>query len=401
VVSVWVGGVGLTPFGRSGRGPETLACEAVAAALADANIGPAVVQQVFLGNAAAGLLSGQEMIRAQVFLDGSGLAGVPMVNVENACASSSSAFSLAVTAVRAGMVDVALAVGVERMAVPDRARTFGALAAGTDTVRRPEMRAIVGAMTLGERGADPPLSASVFMDHYAQKAIRYLKDSGGEEADLARVVVKSRAFAAHNPGAQLRAPTTVDEVLAGRMIAEPLRLSMCAPIGDGAAAVVVMSDSAAAQHKRRGVRVASIAMTSSDPSALEPPATRAAAAAYDAAGVGPDDIDVVEVHDAAAPAELICLEELGLCRRGDALALLRDGATGPGGRLPVNTGGGLLSRGHPVGATGCAQLVELANQLRGRHANQVPRARLALAQNSGGILGDHEAVAVVTILERV
>jgi acetyl-CoA acetyltransferase len=117
--------------------------------------------------------------------------------------------------------------------------------------------------------------------------------------------------------------------------------------------------------------------------------------------VGPADIDVVEVHDAAAPAELICLEELGLCRPGGALTLLRDGATGPGGRLPVNSGGGLLSRGHPVGATGCAQLVELTDQLRGRHPNQVPRVRLALAQNSGGVLGEHEAVAVVTILERV
>jgi acetyl-CoA acetyltransferase len=377
-----------------------LACDAVAAALADAGIGPDAVGQVFCGNAAAGLLTGQEMIRGQVFLADSGLAGVPMINVENACASSSSAFSLAVTAVRAGMVDVVLAVGVEQMAVPDRARTFGALAAGTDTVRRPEMRAIVGALTLGEASDDAPLSASVFMDHYAEMAIRYLKDSGGDEADLARVVVKSRAFAAHNPAAQLRTPTTVDEVLAGRMIADPLRLAMCAPIGDGAAAVVVMSDAAAGRAGRRGVRVAGHAMTSSNLGIDQPPATRAALRAYDLAGVRPADIDVVEVHDAAAPAELICLEQLGLCGPGEALGLLRDGVTGPGGGLPVNTGGGLLSRGHPVGATGCAQLVELTNQLLGRAGAQVPGARLALAQNSGGVIGGHEAVAVVTILER-
>jgi acetyl-CoA acetyltransferase len=378
-----------------------LACDAVAAALADAGIGPDMVGQVFCGNAAAGLLTGQEMIRGQVFLAGSGLAGVPMVNVENACASSSSAFSLAVTAVLAGLVDVALAVGVEQMAVPDKARTFGALAAGTDTLRRPEMRAIVGALTLGEPSDDLPLSASVFMDHYAEKAIRYLKDTGGDEADLARVVVKSRAFAAHNPAAQLRKPTTVDEVLAGRMIADPLRLAMCAPIGDGAAAVVVMSEAAARRHDRRAVRVAGLAMTSSDLSAALPPATRAARAAFDLAGVGPSEISVLEVHDAAAPAELVCLEQIELCGPGEALGLLRDGVTGPGGRQPVNTGGGLLSRGHPVGATGCAQLVELANQLLGRAGAQVPGARWALAQNSGGVIGDHEAVAVVTILERV
>jgi len=401
VASAWVGGVGLTAFGRSGRGPESLAVEAVAAALADAGIGPAAVGQVFCGNAAAGLLTGQEMIRGQVFLADAGLPGVPFVNVENACASSSTAFSLAVTAVLAGLVDVALAVGVEQMAVADKARIFGALAAGTDTVRRPEMRAIVGALTMGEPFGGVALSASVFMDHYADKAIRYLKDSGGDAADLARVVVKSRAFAASNPAAQLRAPTTVDEVLAGRMIADPLRLAMCAPIGDGAAAVVVMSDDAARLYGRRVVRVAGIGMTSADPAAALPPATRAARAAFEAAGVGPADIDVIEVHDAAAPAELLCLEEIGVCRPGEALGLLRDGVTGPGGRQPVNTGGGLLSRGHPVGATGCAQLVELTNQLHGRAGALVPGARLALAQNSGGVLGDHEAVAVVTILERV
>jgi acetyl-CoA acetyltransferase len=401
VSSVWVAGVGMTAFGRSGLGPVALACDAVRAALADAGVDAAAVGQVFVGNAAAGLLSGQEMIRGQVFLAGSGLEGVPMVNVENACASSSSAFSLAVTAVRSGMVDVALAVGVEQMAVPDKARTFGALAAGTDTVRRPEMRAIVGRLTLGEPSDDAPLSASVFMDHYADKGIRYLKDAGGDESDLARVVVKSRAFAAHNPSAQLRKPTTVDEVLAGRMIAEPLRLAMCAPIGDGAAAVVVMSDAAAGRAGRRGVRIAGHAMTSANLGIDQPPATRAALRAYDLAGVGPADIDVIEVHDAAAPAELLCLEEIGICAPGEAVRLLRDGVTGPGGRQPVNTGGGLLSRGHPVGATGCAQLVELTDQLRGRHANQLPQARLALAQNSGGVIGNHEAVAVVTILERV
>lgn len=404
MANVWIAGAAMTVFGRSPHGPEVLATEAAAAAMADAGLTPAEVGQVFVGNAAAGLLLGQEMIRGQVFLRASGLLGKPIVNVENACASSSTALSLAVTAVRAGVVDIALAVGVEKMAVPDKARVFGALASATDTLRRPDMRALVATTTLGEPlpdGESAP-TASAFMDHYAHRGAVYLEKAGADAADLARVVVKSRAFAAHNPRAQFSVRTTVEEVLAGRMIADPLRLAMCAPIGDGAAAVVVVSDRIARRLGRRQVRVAGIGMVSNDPTTTDHPAASAAAKAFAEAGVGPADVDVVEVHDAAAPAELWCLEEIGLCREGEAVALLRSGVTGPGGRLPVNTGGGLLSRGHPIGATGCAQVVELADQLRRRAgARQTPGARIALAQNGGGILGEHEAVAVVTILERV
>lgn len=400
MADAWVAGAAMTEFGRSPHGPETLAAQAVAAALADAGLAPAEVGQVFVGNAAAGLLLGQEMIRGQVFLRGTGLLGIPIVNVENACASSSTALSLAVTAVRGGMLDVALAVGVEKMTVPDKARVFGALASATDTLRRPDMRALVATTTLGEPGGVPP-TASAFMDHYAYKGAVYLEKAGGDETDLARVVVKSRAFAAQNPRAQFRVETSLDEVLAGRVISDPLRLAMCAPIGDGAAAVVVVSDRIAKRLGRRTVRVAGQGIVSNDPTTADYPAGLAAAKAFIQAGVSPSDLDVVEVHDAAAPAELFCMEEIGLCREGEALQLLRDGVTGPGGRLPVNPSGGLLSRGHPVGATGCGQIVELADQLRGRcGARQVPGARLGLAQNSGGILGDHEAVAVVTVLER-
>jgi acetyl-CoA acetyltransferase len=399
----WIAGAAMTVFGRSPHGPETLATDAVAAALGDAGLAPAEVGQVFVGNAAAGLLLGQEMIRGQVFLRTSGLLGKPIFNVENACASGSSALTLAVSAVRGGIVDVALAVGVEKMSVPEKARVFGALAAATDTLRRPDMRELVATTTLGEplaAGASAPTSSS-FMDHYAHKAAVYLDKAGGDATDLARVVVKSRAFAAHNPNAQFSTRTTVEEVLAGRMIADPLRLAMCAPIGDGAAAVVVVSDRVARRLGARTVRVAGLGMLSNDPTTAASPAWLAAAKAYADAGIGPADVDVVEVHDAAAPAELWCVEEIGLCGEGEALQLLRDGGSALGGRRPVNPSGGLLSRGHPVGATGCGQVVELADQLRGRAgARQTPGARIALAQNGGGILGEHEAVAVVTILER-
>src|ERR1700710_1914581 len=181
MTSVWVAGAAMTVFGRTTLGPDGLAVEAVAAALADAGLTPGEVGQVFVGNAAAGLLLGQEMIRGQVFLAATGLLGKPIINVENACASSSTALHLAMTAVRSGMVDVALAVGVEKMSVPDKARIFGALAAATDTLRRPEMRTLVATTTLGEPlpdGASVP-TASSFMDHYAQKGATYLEKAGG------------------------------------------------------------------------------------------------------------------------------------------------------------------------------------------------------------------------------
>jgi acetyl-CoA acetyltransferase len=400
-MSAWIAGAATSQFGPARDGPARLACDVVAGALADAGLTPSQVGQVFVGNAAAGLLLGQEMIRGQVFLADAGLGGVPIVNVENACASSSTAFGLAVTAVAAGMVDVALAVGVEVMVVPEKPRVFGALAAATDTLRRPDMLALVGTTTMGRPSNGDLPNASVFMDHYAHKAAMYLDKSGGTAEDLARVVEKSRAYAEHNPIAQFRTPTTIEEVMAGRIISDPLRLAMCAPIGDGAAALVVVSDEMARKLGRRRVRVAATALVSGDPDA-ESPVSRAAAKAYATAGVGPEDVDVVEVHDAAAPAELVCFEELGLAPEGGAIALLRDGQTGPGGRIPVNPSGGLLSRGHPVGATGCAQLAELTDQLRDRCGpRQVPGARIAMAQNAGGVIWDREGAAVVTILERV
>jgi acetyl-CoA acetyltransferase len=398
----WVAGAAMTVFGRSDMGPAGLAAEAAMAALADAGVAAEEVGQVFVGNAAAGLLLGQEMIRGQVFLADTPLAGKPLVNVENACASSSTAFGLAVTAVRAGMVDVAVALGVEKMAVPVKSRIFGALAAATDTVRRADMRAYVEAAALGDRpeGWAPPTS-SPFMDHYGNKGALYLEKFGATVEDFARIVVKSRAFAAENPKAQFGKPTTVEEVLAGRRISGPLTLAMCAPIGDGAAALVVVSDRVAARLGS-SVRVLATSLTSGEPSNPVVPVTRAARAAYEAAGVGPADVSVVEVHDAAAPAEFFCLEDLEMCREGEAVELLRAGVTGPGGSRPVNTSGGLLSRGHPIGATGCGQLVELADQLRGRSGpRQVPGARIGLAQNAGGVLGENEGAAVVTILERV
>jgi acetyl-CoA acyltransferase len=413
---VYVAGAAMTPFGKfPGTTIRALAEKATNGALSDAGVTPADIGMVFFSNAVAGLLTNQEMIRGQVALRHTGLLGVPMVNVENACASASSAFYLACMAVGSGAVDVALAVGAEKLTHTDRARSFGAIGTAVDQQQVAELQqwASTGSagsplpeqadsLPAGARGGTEQAGGkrSFFMDIYAASSRAYMKHSGATRQDFAEVAVKSHRHAALNPYAQYRTELTVDDVLASREIAPPLTLLMCSPIGDGAAALVVCSPEAARRLGAR-VRVRACALVSGrdrgpgELGAVE----RAAQAAYEKAGVGPGDLDVVELHDAAAPAELMTYEELGLCGEGEGPALLSSGATRLGGRIPVNPSGGLLSKGHPIGATGCAQLVELTDQLRGRcEQREVAGARVALAQNGGGFLGNDAAAMVVTVL---
>ena len=397
----YVAGAVMTDFSKAGPGLLGLTEEVTAAALADAGVEARDVQQVYFGNGAAGLLQGQEMIRGQVLLQDTGLLGSTVLNVENACASSSSAFFLACAAVASGQADVVMAVGAEQLVVPDKARSFAALAAATDTERRTEMRDVVRQLALGEAGERPLPASSPLMEHYAAKGQQYLDRSGGTVQDLAQLVVKSRRFGSLNPRAHFGKETTVEEVLAGRLINAPLHMAMCAPLSNGAAAVVVMSEAAARARGRDQVRVRSVSVRSNDPRSDVSPTAAASREAYEKAGIGPEDVDFAEVHDAAASAELLIIEELGLAGPGLALKLLRTGETALGGSTPVNTSGGLLSRGHPIGATGCAQVVELADQLRGRSgARQVAGARVGLAQNGGGVLSGDEATVTVSVLER-
>ncbi|MPZ00587.1 MAG: thiolase family protein [Actinophytocola sp.] len=398
-------GAAMTGFGKF---PDTtiraLAEEAVRDALADAGLSAADVQTVFFSNAVAGVLTGQEMIRGQVALRHTGLLGVPMVNVENACASASSAFNLAVSAVAAGSVDVALAVGAEKLTHRDKAKSFAAIGTAVDLAQLDDLRRWArgsAGSRLPERAEDDEGKRSFFMEVYAANTRAYMQRTGATAQDFAEVAVKSHAHAALNPKAQYRQPVTADEVLASRVVSDPLTLLMCSPIGDGAAAIVVCSEQRARRLRHPSVRVRSSALVSGTDRAGEEPGAveRAAAQAYERAGIGPEDLDVLEVHDAAAPAELMAYEELGLCGPGEAAALLRSGETRLGGRRVVNPSGGLLSKGHPIGATGCGQLVELADQLRGRCGNrQIPDARVALAENGGGFLGSDAAAMVVSIL---
>jgi acetyl-CoA acyltransferase len=396
---VYVAGAAMTRFGKF---PDTtvraLAEEATRGALDDAGVTAADIGMVFFSNAVAGILTNQEMIRGQVALRYTGLLGVPMVNVENACASASSAFYLACLAVGSGAVEAALAVGSEKLTHEDRSRTFAAIATAVDQQQVAELQQWVSSGSPGPAQAGG--KRSFFMDIYAANSRAYMTSSGATREDFAEVAVKSHRHAALNPYAQYRNAVTVEDVLASREIAAPLTLLMCSPVGDGAAALVVCSPEMA---RRLGARVrvrACTLVSGRDRGPGEPGAAeRASQAAYEQAGVDPGDLDVVELHDAAAPAELMTYEELGLCGAGQGPALLASGATGLGGRVPVNPSGGLLSRGHPIGATGCGQLVELTEQLRGRCGQrQVEGACVALAHNGGGFLGTDAAATVVTVL---
>ncbi|MDQ1489707.1 MAG: hypothetical protein QOJ23_2221, partial [Actinomycetota bacterium] len=411
---VFVAGTGMTAFGKfMDSTVRSLAEEAVADALRDAQATPGDIEMAFFSNATAGILTGQEMIRGQVALRNTGILGVPIVNVENACASASSAFFLAHMAVASGAADIALAIGSEKLTHPDKMRSFAAIGTAVDLdnvvgARDALTRTLLGMGTAGPDAGSPlPLGAellaekkkdgggkSPFMDVYAGMTRHYMEQSGATAEDFARIAVKNQANGKLNPKAQYGGAITVEEVLASRQISGPLTLLMCSPIGDGAAAIVLCSEDAARRLGADTVRVRSTTLVSGrdrgpgDAGAVE----RAVAKAYDASGVGPEELDVIEVHDAAAPAELMIYEELGLCGPGEGPKLLASGETALGGRVPVNPSGGLLAKGHPIGATGCAQLVELADQLRGRcGARQVEGASVALAENGGGFLGSDPA----------
>jgi acetyl-CoA acyltransferase len=400
---VAVAGVGMTRFGKfPERGVRSLAEEAVSDALKDAGVEPKAIEAAFFSNAIAGLITGQEMIRGEVALRNTGILGVPLFNVENACASASSAFHLAWMAIQSGLYDVTLAVGAEKMTHPDKSVTFRAIGTAVDLEQAAELRKRMSAEPQGAPAAQSGgEKKSFFMDIYAASTREYMKISGATASTFADVAVKSHAFGAMNPKAQFHDRVTREQVLGAREVSPPLTVLMCSPIGDGAAAAVLMSERAA---RRLGVTRpvvvrASVLFSGRDRSAEEPTALeRVVKRAYEVAALGPSDLDVVEVHDAAAPAELIACEELGLCARGAGPSLLASGATNLGGAHVANPSGGLLSKGHPIGATGIAQIVEVVDQLRGRCGQrQVKDARVGLTENGGGFLGRDAAAMSVHI----
>jgi acetyl-CoA acetyltransferase len=397
-----VAGGGMTRFAKHpDKGLKELGREAIEKAVADAGLALADVQAAYVGNCAAGLVTGQESVRGQVILHAMGVGRIPIVNVENACASGSTALLQACVMVTSGFHDVVLALGVEKLTHPDKMRSFAAFAGAMDIDELNEMLADLAKRSSGEEGGAGQ-NRSMFMDVYAMAARAHMERYGTKKEHFAMVAAKNSFHGSMNPRAQFRDAMTVEQVLADRVIVEPLTRSMCSPIGDGAAAAVVVSArKARALGIAKPVRVVTSVMHSGwnrldgEPDTVE----LCASEAYGEAGIGPRDVSVIELHDASAPAEIMSYEALGLCGRGEGGRFVESGATRLGGRIPVNTSGGLLRKGHPVGATGVAQIVELTEQLQGRAgARQVEGARIGLAQNGGGKKGNDAAAMLVTIL---
>jgi acetyl-CoA acetyltransferase len=409
---VYVVGVGMTPFGRMPEATiKSMARSAVNEALLDAGVGLESIEAAYFSNCTQGHMERQHMIRGEIVMRSMGVGGIPVVNVENACASASTAMNLAVNFLRAGDGDIALALGAEKMFSLDRALMFAAFDSAWDVENDAEIRERL--IRLGDgvdvpEGTTSPKPYSAFMDVYAAFSRLHMKRFGTTQRQLAAVAAKNHTHSVHNPLSQFQDAYTVDQILAAPPITYPLTLPMCSPISDGAAAAVLATEAGMRRYgldPKRAIKVmASVIQTGSDrdPAEVERHCTALAAKrAYEKAGVGPRDVSVAEVHDATAMGEIIQVENLGFCDFGDGGPISERGETTIGGRIPVNPSGGLESRGHPVGATGLAQVYELVAQLRGEAGpRQVEGARIALAENGGGLHGIEEAVACVTILAR-
>ena len=365
MASAAVLGVGMIPFGKHpDMGVVDMGAEAAYRALKDAGVKPAQVEAGFFANAFASRLFGDITVGQNVFWE-LGINRIPVVNVENACTSGSTAFYLAYNAIAAGQAEVILVVGAEKLYVPE-----------------------VGLLDSGAKELDTQLGL-VAAASFALRAVRHMTDFGTTPEQLAQVAVKNRRHAQHNPYAQFRNLISVEEVLSEPMIVDPLTRAQCCPIADGAAAAVLCSPRMA-RRLERSVWVETAILSSGSyerPQDLSRWETdyRVCRLAYESAGIGSEDLDVVECHDAFTIAEILHYEALGLCSPGDGGKLVEEGYTELGGKIPVNPSGGLLSRGHPPGATGLAQVFEVVTQLRKEAGpRQVEGAKVGLAHCMGG-----------------
>lgn len=404
---IYIVGVGMTPFGRMlDRPVKTLVAEAVSGALSDAGAEVADLDIAFYANTTQGLMEGQHLVAGQLALRAIGIGGIPVINVENACASSSTAMYQAVAMLRAGMAEVALVVGVDKMHDADKHKSSAIFDGAVDVH---EADALFARMSAIGEGVDAPAGTpqgvkSPFMELYASLAKGHMREFGTTQRQLAAVAAKNHHHSTMNPLSQFQKDFSVEEVLAGTVIAWPLTLPMCSPISDGSASAVICTRSALSRFPgATPVRLLSTVLASGKDrewSAFDQHVCRIAAMkAYEEAGIGPADISVAEVHDASAFTEIIQIENLGLCEIGQGGWTSERGETSLGGRVPVNPSGGLESKGHPLGATGLGQIHELVTQLRGRAgARQVEGARIAVAENGGGFHGVEEAAVVVTVL---
>ncbi|WP_350022679.1 thiolase family protein [Pseudomonas protegens] len=409
---IYIAGIAMTQFGRHPeRSLQNLALKALQGALADANAQRSDIGAVFYAGITNGPLQGQFSIPGQVVCSKIGIEGVPVYNVENACASGSTAVHLAVQSLRAGATDVALALGVEKMNVPDKLKALSLFETGWDVSTAKENYEIL--VKMGE-GIVPPAGSesdrpySKFMAIYAAMCRWHMKTYGTTQRQIAAVCAKNHQHSVHNPYSQFRKTFSIEEVLAAPPITYPITLPMCAPLSDGAAAAILCTEAGLKRigaDPKRCVRIAASVIRSFTLRDLSEPEKHvsllAARQAYEIAGLGPQDMHVAEVHDASAMGEIIQSENLGLAPLGQGGVCAERGDFTVGGRIPINPSGGLESKGHPLGATGIGQLYELTTQLRGEAgARQVEGARHAIQENGGGLLGVEEAAVAIHILSR-
>jgi acetyl-CoA acetyltransferase len=415
MTDVFVVGTACTRFGKlADRSFKDLTREAYRAVLADAALpdgGP--IEGAWFGNCGMGTF-GQRNIRGQVCFtplvrEGLFPERVSMINVEGGCATASLAFHGAWKDIASGQAQLSLAIGVEKTVFPgDPAKTREIFEGGIDQLDPQEWRDYYQAAgsLAGKRFSPNEGGGTVFIDTYAMQAAYHMRTHGTTQRQIAVGASKNHAMGARNPLAQYRFEMSPEQVLADRMVSHPLTRAMCSPIGDGAAAALLCSErflrGLRPEVRARAVRVGATALSGGKYRKLDEPGLSRVAAqkAYRAAELGPEAIDVAEVHDATSFCEIYQSEMLGFCEPGRGGGFVESGASSLGGTVPVNLSGGLVSKGHPVGATGLSMIHELMVQLRGEAGErQAAGARVALAQNGGGVIGFDEAVCSVIILK--
>ncbi|MBT4876309.1 MAG: thiolase family protein [Desulfobacula sp.] len=408
---VYIIGLGMIRFNKyPDRDVQDMAHEVTRMALADAGVEKQALNAAFFANTFWGMFSNQHSIRGQVALRSMGIDAIPVTNVENACAGASTALHMAYSQVRAGMHEVVLALGAEKISNPNKAMSLGAYAACMDVgnfeAHLKMLEKMNSQFTIQIPDDQTPAGEgrSVFMDAYAMGARWHMSKYGSTQEQLAAICAKNHWHGSLNPLSQYQQDMSVEAVLADRPVAYPLTRAMCSPVGDGAAAAIVCSKSFLKKLTNpRPIRIrASILGTGTD-RGLDGTdiGERLVKQAYNVAGLGPEEINLAELHDATAYGELHQTEAMGFCPPGEGGIHALEGHTKIGGKQPINTSGGLECRGHPIGASGLAQIYELGLQLRGDAGKrQVPNARLGLAENGGGNIGVEEAAMCIHILEK-
>ena len=374
---VYVLGVGMIKFGRyPDKDVSQLGAEAALGALTDAGMSIKDIEMFVCGNLfQANAMNGQKILQ-QI-----GQTGIPVFNVSNACATGSTAFREAYVGVASGMYDVTMAVGVEQMG---------------------KMGLLGGGARSGGESVEGVLGSGLMPAVFGQAGVEHMRKYGTTAEQFAKISVKNHKHSVHNPLSQYQVEVSLGDVMKARMVAYPNTLYMCCPTGDGAAATILVSEEKLKQFTTKPIKVAASVLTSdpyTDRDLTMPDVNtltqNAAKQAYEKSGLGPQDLDLVELHDCFVTAELLHYENLGLCGEGEAGQLIDQGETALGGKIPVNVSGGLLSKGHPLGATGVANIYELVNQLRGNGgARQVEGAKAGLAHVIG--LGSACTVHILT-----